>query len=607
MAGTRKPTFRIPMVTDMPRTDDRKTHRELADIFTRMARCYRYLGNTERFRATAYERAARTVAGLPNDISTYGTDIASLDRLPNIGEGIAERILEYLRTGHIATWDKLQRQVPIPLLDLMDIQGMGPATTKTLHETLGIQDRQDLEDAILEGRLAKIRGFGPKRLENIRKALKIDKESHGRLHLDTALQVGEDLLRQVRMIPGVLRAELAGSLRRRKETIGDIDILATCTPSRRRNIIRSYTRMSGVTRVLASGDTKASILLSSPTVQADLRLVESNAFGSAFLYLTGSREHNIRLRSLARDRHWKVNEYGLFGHDGTERIAGDTEASVYRALGLAYIEPELREDKGELELATLDRLPKLVHGDDIWGDMQMHSDWSDGATDIATLAREALRRFPRYEYIVITDHSPSARIAHGIDPKRFRLQWKEIERVNEEIGRSFVKKGVEVDILPDGSLDLPDNVLEGFEWVTASIHSGFRKDNTGRLLMACRNPLVHAIGHPSGRLLMKREPYPVDWPTLFKTAAETGTSLEINAQPDRLDLRDDLARQAVAAGVRLTISTDAHHPSQLEHIHLGISQARRAGCSREQILNTLPWDAICQFRDAKSNQLAIPK
>jgi len=592
---------------DMPSTEDRRTNRELADIFTRMAGCYRYLGNKERFRAIAYERAARTLAGLPQDISAYATDTASLDRLPNIGEGIAERILEYLRTGHIATWDELQNQVPIPLLDIMEIQGMGPATTKTLHETLGIRDRQDLEDAIRDGRVSKLRGFGPKRIDNIRKALKLDKESHGRLRLDTALRIGEDLLRQVRAIPGVMRAELAGSLRRRKETIGDIDILATCAPARRRSIIRNFTRTPGVTRVLASGDTKAGILLINPEVQADLRLVEPAAFGSAFLYLTGSREHNIRLRSLARERHWKINEYGLFGPDGKERLAGDTEASIYQALGLAYIEPELREDRGELDLAARHRLPSLVEYGDMRGDMQMHSDWSDGATDIATLAREAMQRFPRYEYIVITDHSPSVRIAHGIDPKGFRRQWREIDRVNADIGRDYVKKGVEVDILADGSLDLPDDILKGFEWVTASIHSGFGKDNTERLLHACRHPLVHGIGHPSGRLLMKREPYAVDWPAVFRTATETGTSLEINAQPDRLDLRDELARQAVAAGVRMTISTDAHDPSQLENMHLGVSQARRAGCTREHILNTLPWAGICRFRDAKGHLEQYPR
>jgi DNA polymerase (family 10) len=595
------------MIKDKPGTDDSKTNRQLADIFTRMAQCYRYLGTEQRFRAIAYERAARTVAALPRDISTYATDIASLDRLRNIGEGIAERILEYLQTGRISTWEELKRKVPVPLLDIMDIQGMGPATTKTLHEALGIDDRQALEDAIRNGRITRLKGFGPKRIENIRKALKIDKESQGRLRLDTALDIGEQLLQQVRALPGILQAELAGSLRRRKETIGDIDILAVCNPSKRRNAVRSFTRLPGVQSILAAGDTKASIQLDMPHVQADLRIVDPEAFGSALLYLTGSREHNIRLRSLARERHWKINEYGLFGPDGKERLASDTETSIYQALGLAYIEPELREDKGEIDLAAHGRLPPLIHADDMRGDMQMHSDWSDGATDIATLAREALRRFPRYEYIVVTDHSPSVRIAHGIDPKGFRQQWKEIDRVNAGIGRPFVKKGVEVDILPDGSLDLPDDVLEGFEWVTASIHSGFGKDNTERLLNACRHRLVHGIGHPSGRLLMKREPYAVDWPALFQTAAETGTSLEINAQPDRLDLRDDLARQAVAAGVKLTISTDAHDPSQLDHIQLGISQARRAGCTKEQILNTQPWDGIRHFRDAKANQFAIPR
>lgn len=579
---------------------DRSKNQELADIFLQMAKCYRYLGTGERFRAIAYERAAKTLLNLPDDITEHASDIASLDRLRNIGEGIAERILEYLHTGHIHTWEELRLAVPLELLDIMDVQGMGAATTRTLHERLGIRDREELETAIRTGALARLQGFGPKRIDNIRKALKIDKEARGRHLLDQALDIGNRLLRLVRNIPAIQQAELAGSLRRRKETIGDIDILATCDPSKRKSAIRNFTRLPLVKQINAAGDTKASILLETPNIQADLRIVDPTAFGSALLYLTGSREHNIRLRSLARDSHRKINEYGLFADEGNKRIAGETEASLYQALGLDYIEPELREDKGEIDLARQHRLPTLIQTEDLLGDMQMHSDWSDGATDIASIAHQALHTCPHYQYIVITDHSPAARIAHGIGSADFRRQWKEIDKVNTRIGKNFVKKGVEVDILADGSLDLPDDILQAFDWVTASIHSGFSKDNTHRLVNACHHPLVNCIGHPSGRLLMKREPYPADWSAVFHAAARTNTALEINAQPDRLDLRDDLARQAIAAGARLTISTDAHHPSQLSSIHLGVSQARRAGCTCQQVLNTLPWDAVQHFRKAKT-------
>jgi len=585
---------------------DRQKNQQLADIFLQMAKGYRYLGTQERFRAIAYQQAAKTLLNLPDDITKHASDIASLDKLRNIGEGIAQRILEYLHTGHIHTWDELRQTIPLKLLDIMDVQGMGPATTRTLHQRLGIQDRTELETAIRSCALAQLKGFGPKRIDNIRKALKIDKEARSRHLLDKALDIGNRLLQLVRNIPAIQQAEIAGSLRRRKETIGDIDIIATCHPAKHRSAIQHFTRLPIVDQLIAGGDTKASILLETPHIQADLRIVDPSAFGSALLYLTGSREHNIRLRSLARDNHRKINEYGLYSDDGSQRLAGETETSVYHALSLDYIEPELREDKGEIDLAKQHRLPRLIHADDLLGDMQMHSNWSDGATDIASIALHARLTRPHYQYIVITDHSPAARIAHGIDSADFRRQWKEIDKVNTDIGKTFVRKGVEVDILPDGSLDLPDDILQAFDWVTASIHSGFAKDNTDRLLKACHHPLVNCIGHPSGRLLMKREPYPADWTAFFHTAAQTGTALEINAQPDRLDLRDDLARQAVAAGVRLTISTDAHHPTQLSSIHLGVSQARRAGCTSAHILNTLPWDGIRRFRDAKASHHAMP-
>lgn len=579
---------------------DRNHNRELADIFHRMAGCYRYMGAKERFREIAYENASRTLHGLKDDVSIHATDVKSLDQLSGIGESIAEKIMEYLESGKIETYEKLKVKVPEGLLELMDITGFGPATVKLLYKKFSITNREELLAAIESGRLKKLKGFGEKKINNLLSGLKLYKESHTRMLLSYALEMGNELLAVVRKTGGVIKAELAGSLRRRKETIGDIDIIACAQRKDCKKIMNTVLKSPRVGRVLASGETKLSFLLKQGHAQVDIRLVHEDEYGAALLYFTGSREHNVKLRTWAKSNNWKLNEYGVFDAKTDRKLAVQTEEEIYDLFGMQYIPPELREEKGEIERAREHKLPVLVEGKDMKGDLHMHSNWSDGSEKIETMARYILKQFPHYQYIVITDHSPSQRVAGGLQPDDFKKQFREIDLINEKLGKNFIKKGVELDILADGSLDLPDDLLSQFEWVTASIHSGFSKDNTERLLNACEHPAVHCIGHPSGRLIGKREAYPVDWNKLFKKLRETGTAVEINAQPERLDLKDDLVREAIRQGVTLTISTDAHMLSQYDFMEMGVSIARRGWCTKHNILNTQSWEAVTAFKNRKT-------
>lgn len=584
-------------------TSPRQHNVELASIFHQMASCYRYLGSEHRFRVMAYDGATRTISNLKDDISVYAPSIKELDKLKGIGVSIARKIQEYLSTGKIKTFEKLKKQVPQGLLELMDINGFGPATIRTLHEKLGITNREEMIEALQSGKLEDLRGFGAKRIENMKRGLKLFKEMHARMLLPEAMEKGNALLKEIKELAGVKDAELAGSLRRKKETVGDIDIVASARRREWKRIVTRFCKLDAVERVIAQGETRASILLKFSRAQVDLRLVEEDEFGAALLYFTGSKEHNIALRSLAKDKGWKLNEYGLFDIASDQRIAGATEKEVYRKLGLEYIPPELREQRGEIEKARERSLPVLVEEEDMKGDIQMHSTWSDGADDIESIARYIMKEFPRYQYIVITDHSPSERVARGLKPGEFKDQFIEIDKVNKKLGREFVKKGVEVDILANGALDLPDELLQEFDWVTASIHSGFSKDNTDRLVKACMNPNVQCIGHPSGRLIGKREPYTVRWEKLFEVAVATGTAIEINAQPDRLDLRDDLVKEAIEKGVTLTVSTDAHALAQFDFMSLGVAVARRGWCKKTNILNTCGWKKLEEFKLRKKRAL----
>lgn len=578
---------------------DKSTNRQLAAIFHHMSACYRYLGVEERFRAIAYDKASRTIQGLKDDITVYAKDVKSLDKLSGIGESIAEKIIEYLETGKIKLYEQLKKKVPETVLDLMDITGFGPSTVKLLHQKFAINDKDSLVQALEKGVLKGQRGFGPKKIENLMHGLKLYKAGHERMLLSEALQIGNDLLDQIKTISGITKAELAGSLRRRKETIGDIDIIACTRKKYWKNALTEILKLKNVGRVLASGETKISFLVRHTTTQVDIRLVSEEEYGAALLYFTGSKEHNVKLRTWAKEKNWKLNEYGVFNAKTEKWVAGKTEEEIYDLFGMQFIPPELREEKGEIELSHKFKLPSLIELADIKGDMQMHSRWSDGAEKIETIANHIIQNFPDYEYIVITDHSPSERIARGLDVQDFERQFQEIDRINRKLGKNFIKKGVEVDILSNGSLDLPDDLLEQFDWVTASIHTGFTKDNTDRLVKACEHPLVHCIGHPSGRLIGKREAYPLDWKQLLKTLKATNTVIEINAQPDRLDLKDDLVKEAVQQGLMLTISTDAHMLHQFDYMQLGVSVARRGWCTKKNILNAQSWQTIEKFKKQK--------
>ncbi|MGZ8558611.1 MAG: DNA polymerase/3'-5' exonuclease PolX [Chitinophagaceae bacterium] len=587
----------------MIQTLPNKTHNlELADIFHRMAGCYRYLGPEQRFRTIAYESASRIIRGLKEDISMFATDVKSLDALSGIGKSIAEKIIEYLENGKIKTYEKLKKEVPESLLELMDIKGFGPATVKLLHLKFGVNNREELVAAIEGGKLKYLKGFGAKKIENLMRGLKVYKEGQERMLLTTALDIGNELLSSIKKTDGIIIAELAGSLRRRKETIGDIDIIACAQMKDWKKIMNKILKMEQVGRILAGGETRVSFLLKQGHAQVDIRLVNEDEYGAALLYFTGSKEHNVKLRSWAKAKGWKLNEYGVFDTRTDKKLAGKTEEEIYEWFDIQYIPPELREEQGEIEIAREYKLPKLVELKDIKGDMQMHSTWSDGAEKIETIARYILKNFPHYQYIVITDHSPSERVAGGLQPDEFRKQFTEIDKINQKLGMDFIKKGVEVDILADGSLDLPDDLLQQFDWVTASIHSGFNKDNTERFIKACGNPFVHCIGHPSGRLMGKREAYFVDWKKLFKKLAETKTAIEINAQPERLDLKDDLVKEAIEMGVVITISTDAHMLTQFDFMELGVSVAKRGWCTKENILNTQSWDSVKEFKKKKSGK-----
>ncbi len=570
------------------------TNHTLSRLFSAMADIYRYMGASERFRSNAYARAAQSLDGLKEDITIYIKN-DTIEDIPGIGESIAEKILEYVRTGRIRKYDELKKQVPLELLDLMSVSGFGPQTLKQIHEQLGISTKAALIKAIGDGKIARLKGFGAKKVENMMRGLKLKKESEDRMLLWKALQMGEGIVRQMKVLKEVDHIDLAGSIRRGRETIGDIDILIACAPAHRKKVIQRFTTLPECKMVLAKGETKASILLKERSKQVDLRVINPQEWGAALLYFTGSKEHNVYLRSLAKDKGLKINEYGVFDADGHARVAGRTEEEIYALFGMSFIPPELREMHGEFELAVRRKIPRLVTSKDMKGDMQMHSRWSDGALDIESLGKYVLEKYD-YDFIVLTDHSKSSRIAGGKDEKEFIKQGREIDRVNKKLGKDFIRKGVEVDILPDGRLDLSDECLKQMDWVCASIHSGFTKDNTDRLVQACQHPLVHCIGHPTGRLIGKREPYLVDWKKVFEVAARTGTALEINAQPDRMDLNDFLARLAREAGVMLTISTDSHTADQFELMKLGVTIARRAGCRAKDILNTLAWPEIHRWK-----------
>ncbi|MCF2144610.1 MAG: DNA polymerase/3'-5' exonuclease PolX [Candidatus Heimdallarchaeota archaeon] len=544
----------------------------------------------EAFKPRAYQAAAHTLRTLSEDIEHVAKE-GRLEELPGIGSSIAKKIKEYLETGTISYYDRLKKEIPIAVEELMAVEGLGPKTIKLLHKELGVRNLADLEKALKHHKIRELPRMGEKSEEQLLRSVLFLKKHAGRKLLGDILPIAEELAEAIRTFPGVIQVAIAGSTRRMKETIGDIDILVTTTTPQ--PILDRYVALPAVEDVVAKGDTKATVRLKAG-LDADLRVIPPESFGAAMLYFTGCKEMNIELRKIAKAKGWKLNEYGLFQDE--EMLAGKTEEEIFRQLGLDYIEPELRENRGELEAAAQGRLPKLLPYDSLRGDLQMHTKWSDGVNTIKEMALAAKKC--GYEYLAITDHTGSLRIAGGMDEAAVAKQMTEIARLNEELADITILAGVEVNIDAHGNLDLANLLLKDLDVVVASIHTGFKQSEeqlTQRLISVMENEYVNIIAHPTGRKLLEREGYELNFEMLFEKAKETKTILEINAFPNRLDLNDLLVKQAVEAGCKLAINTDAHSVEHLRYIRLGIATARRGWAKETDVINTLPLTKLQKF------------
>ena len=502
---------------------------EIADMFEQTADLLEIKGDNP-FRVRAYRRAARTVEGLPQSVRGMLTAEADLSELPGIGKDLAGKIADICKTGHFDLLEQLKKKLPGELGEMAALPGLGPKRIKLLYSKLHVRTLADLRNAVKAGRLQRRKGFGPAIEKKLAAALQ-KPVSTKRFKISVAEQEAEALVAYLRDGGKVI---VAGSYRRRRETVGDLDILVTSKHAAA--ACDRLTQYDNVAEVLAHGPTRATVVLRSG-IQVDLRAVAEESYGAALMYFTGSKAHNIALRNIAVDRKWKLNEYGLFS--GKRRIAGATEEEVYNKLGLAYIPPEMREDRGEVALAEADTIPRLVEVKDIRGDLHCHSDWTDGTAPLADMAAAA--KACGYEYMALTDHSRRQTMSHGLDPARVTKELHEIDKLNAKFKGFTVLKGIEVDILKDGTLDLPDSTLEKLDVVVASVHSFFdlpRDQQTDRVIRAMQNRHVHIIGHPTGRLIGEREPYEIDMDRVLSAAADLKCYLEINSQPDRLDLSD---------------------------------------------------------------------
>jgi DNA polymerase (family 10) len=562
-------------------------NKELARIFDRIADFLEFKGDSI-YRVNAYRKAARVIKDLPEGIEELHSK-GKLSSIPGIGEKLSNKIGQYLEKGTVKKYKELRREIPEELMILMDVPNLGPKTLRLAYERLGVRSLNDMKKVIKEGTLAQLPGMGPKKVNKIEKGLEIFLKGRDRMLLGEAIHIGERVLSC--LAPHASKLSLAGSLRRMKETIGDLDILAVGG----KGIMEAFVQIPGTKEVLAKGETKVSIILEE--TQIDLRVIQEEEWGTALQYFTGSKEHNVHLREIARDKGLKINEYGIFTMEKGERLGGAQEEDVYRALNLAYIPPELREDRGEIEAARECTLPTLVGYHQIQGDLHVHSQWSDGTATLEEISLEG--RKLGYQYIAITDHSKSMKIAHGLDEKRLENQIKTIRDINTQGKGAYLVAGIEMDIHPDGTLDLDPEILKELDWVVASVHSHLTRDATERILAACHSPWVHCIGHPTGRIIFSREPYPLDLEKVLRRAASTGTVLEINAHQDRLDLKDIHCRKAKEMGIKVAIGTDSHHIGQLWMIRLGIGIARRGWLEAADVINTYPLKDFLAFTREK--------
>ncbi len=572
---------------------------EVARIFERMARLLAFKSK-DRFRIRAYERAALSIRDLEEDLATI-SEQEKLEDIPGIGKDLSEMIDEYIRTRRIKRYEQECKGIPTGLIELMGIPGLGPKTLAQLHRKFRIRGLNDLKNCLEKAASVKLKGFGQKKIDNIKRGIDLWLASQKRMLIGVALPLAENLLSELRKIEIIEHADIAGSLRRRRETIGDVDVLIISKHSPR--ALQQLVKLPVVKQVLGVGDTKATVIIEGG-IQVDVRSVARESYGAALQYFTGSKQHNIHLRTLARQRGLKLNEYGAFR--GEKRVGGKDEAEMYALMDMPVMPPEIREDKGEIEAAMAGRLPNLIEVRDLHGDLHAHTTYSDSKSTIEEMVEHAAKL--GYEYIALTDHSPSQRVARGLDLDRLQQKIEEIERLRKtRRGRApHILIGTEVDILADGKLDYPDEILARIDIVVAAIHSLFRHnkdETTGRLLDALANPHLDILAHPTSRLIGSREPLEMDFERVLDAAVKGGAALEINGSMYRLDLNDSMAREAQEAGVLLAIGSDAHSIAQLDQIRYGVFQARRGWVEARSVINTWTWTKLNRWLDRRNSSL----
>ncbi len=564
----------------------------IAKVFQDMADLLELKGENP-FKIRAYQRAARAIEHLPKEIEIMLEEGEDLQTIPGVGEAIAKKSIELVNTGRLRVYEELKSEFPEGITTLLEIPGIGPKTAKRLSTELGIKSVDELEQAIKDGRVAQLFRLGDKTADNILQQIQALRRKDQRIPIGEALPVVEEVLNALRPLPGVKNLTAAGSLRRFRETVGDIDLMGTADNPE--GVINAFVALPQIREVLAKGPTKASVILPGG-LQADLRMVEHDSFGSLLQYFTGSKQHNIALRLRGQKQALKLSEYGItdLSTDKLEKFT--TEQDFYRRLSLQYIPPELREDMGEIELAEENAIPKLVELPDIKGDIHLHTDWSDGHDSIEDMAKAA--KAMGYQYLAITDHSAGRGIAHGLTEERLRQQIGEIKQLNQQLDGIRLLTGIEVDIRADGSIDLPLELLGDLDIVIAAIHSAMGQSEeqiTRRTLGAIENPHIDVIAHPTCRLLGEREPVAIDLEAVFRAAIKYDKALEINAMPSRLDLKDTHIYRARELGVKLVLGTDAHSAAHLDFMRYGVGIAQRGWCQPEHILNTKPVEEILSF------------
>ncbi len=564
----------------------------IADIFTAIADILDIEGENP-FRVRSYRNAARTIEDLSQSLESMVKTGMDLGEIPGIGKSIREKIEEIISTGKCHFLEELRVQVPAGLTELLKLEGLGPKKVKVLYDQLGVDSVDRLEKAAQAGRLRNLAGMGLKTEEKVLKSIEKYRAGVGRFKLSVGFIYAQAILEYLKEVPGVRRLDPAGSFRRRKETIGDLDILAIC--ARGCQIMDRLAKYGEVAEIIAKGETKSSVRLQCG-LQVDVRVLEEESYGAALHYFTGSKAHNVAIRDRAKELGLKISEYGVFRSQDDKRISGTKEEDIFKAVGLPLIPPELREDRGEIQAAEQGMLPRLIELSDIRGDLQMHTTATDGKNSIAEMAQKAKEM--GYAYIAITDHSKAVRVAGGLDEKGLARHLKEIDKVDAQVSGFRLLKGVEVDILQDGNLDLQDDILKECDVVLASVHSRFNmeeKEMTQRIFKALKNPNVNILAHPTGRLILEREAYKVNLKEVFQAALDYGVVLEINAYPDRLDLRDVDARMAKEMGAKLAISTDAHSAAQLAMMKFGVFTARRGWIEAKDVINTLPLEKLMKI------------